>query len=38
VLSLAAGLLVKYPMDLTNIAVRDVLGNPAVHDIMGALR
>ncbi|MRR51435.1 MAG: NADH-quinone oxidoreductase subunit L [Rhodocyclaceae bacterium] len=38
VLSLAAGLLVQYPMDLTNIAVRDILGNPAVHDIMGALR
>jgi len=38
VLSLAAGILVKYPMDLSNIAVRDILGNPAVHDIMGALK
>ncbi|MDI6738980.1 MAG: NADH-quinone oxidoreductase subunit L [Candidatus Edwardsbacteria bacterium] len=41
ILSLAAGILVKYPMDLANIAVRDILGNPpwrAVRDIMGALR
>jgi NADH:ubiquinone oxidoreductase subunit 5 (subunit L)/multisubunit Na+/H+ antiporter MnhA subunit len=38
ILSLAAGILVKYPMDLVNIAVRDVLGNPAIHDIMGVLR
>jgi formate hydrogenlyase subunit 3/multisubunit Na+/H+ antiporter MnhD subunit len=37
-LSLAAGLLVKYPMDLTNIAVRDIMGNPAIHDILGALK
>jgi hypothetical protein len=38
ILSLAAGILVKYPMDLANIAVRDVLGNPAIHDILGVLR
>jgi len=38
VLGLAAGILVAYPMDLVNIAVRDVLGNPAIHDIMGVLR
>lgn len=38
VFSLAAGILVKYPMDLVNIAVRDVLGNPAIHDIMGVMR
>jgi proton-translocating NADH-quinone oxidoreductase chain M len=37
-LSLAAGILVKYPMELVNIAVRDVMGNPAIHDIIGLLR
>jgi proton-translocating NADH-quinone oxidoreductase chain M len=36
--SLVSGILVKYPMDLVNIAVRDVLGNPAIHDILGVLR
>jgi proton-translocating NADH-quinone oxidoreductase chain N len=37
-LSLLAGIFVKYPMDLVNIAVRDVLGNPAMRDIIGMLR
>ncbi|MDO9391554.1 MAG: NADH-quinone oxidoreductase subunit L [bacterium] len=37
-LSLAAGILVKYPMDLINIAVRDIMGNPAIHDIIGLVR
>ncbi len=38
VLSLLAGILVQYPMDLANIAVRDILGNPAVRDILGSVR
>jgi hypothetical protein len=36
-LGLAAGILVAWPMDLVNIAVRDVLGNPAIRDIMGMI-
>jgi len=37
ILGLAAGILVKYPMDAVNIAIRDVLGNPAIRDIMGMI-
>ena len=34
-LSLAAGFLVKYPMDLVGVALTDILGNPTVQGILG---
>ena len=35
VLSLAVGILVKYPMDLVGVALNNILGNPAVQGILG---
>ena len=34
-LSIAAGLLIKYPMELLGVALNDILGNPTVQGILG---
>lgn len=38
ILSLLSGLLVRYPEELVHMAVNNILGNPAMREILGALR